>query len=159
MSLITPSFFAALNNDLDALWALQPTAADKSRRQLMAGWQPTCDVRDTGDAFVVHAELPGVKKEDIDIELHDGTLTLKGKKDSGVVETKSDANKDKDGKSGSNNGWVRRERSFGSFMRTFSLPDGVDESHIKASFADGVLDIQIAKPKEEKPKRSRIAVA
>ena len=157
MSLITPSFFAALNNDLDALWALQPTAADKSRRQLMAGWQPTCDVRDTGDAFVVHAELPGVKKEDIDVEVHDGTLTLKGKKDSGIVETASTGKRKR--KDGSNSGWVRRERSFGSFARTFTLPEGVDESHVKASFADGVLDIQIAKPKEEKPKRSRIAVA
>ncbi len=141
-----PSLFSSIINDLDALWALQPTAADKSRRQLTAGWQPTCDVRDAGDAYIVHAELPGVRKEDIDVEVHDGTLTIKGKKDSGIVENKAgdaDAN---------DNAWVRRERSFGSFTRRFTLPEGVDESHVKASFADGVLDVRIAKPAAQTPK-------
>jgi HSP20 family protein len=145
VSIIPRDFFTPLFADIDDLWRLQP--ADKQAARQQALWQPTCDIKDNGDdSFSIHVELPGVKKENIEIDLHDGALTVKGKKES-ASETKDEKGH-----------WVRRERSFGSFQRRFNLPDGVEDKHVHAAFADGVLDIKVDKPKPETPKRAKIAV-
>jgi len=93
---------------------------------------------------VVTAELPGVKKEDISIEVKDNILTIRGERseDSEVKEEN----------------YYRRERSFGSFQRSFSMPTEVSPESIKASFKDGVLKIEVPKPEEKKPKQISIDI-
>ena len=107
-------------------------------------WRPMVDICDTENAIVVTAELPGVKKEDISIEVKDNILTIKGERseDSEVKEEN----------------YYRRERSFGSFQRSFSMPTEVSPESIKASFKDGVLKIEVPKPEEKKPKQISIDV-
>jgi hypothetical protein len=88
VSIIPRDFFTPLFADIDDLWRLQP--ADKQAARQQALWQPTCDIKDNGDdSFSIHVELPGVKKENIEIDLHDGALTVKGKKES-ASETKDE---------------------------------------------------------------------
>lgn len=106
-------------------------------------WMPRIDVRTTGDDMVVHAELPGLKEEDIDVEVTDGVLTIKG-------ERKSETEK-------SDEGWIIRERSFGSFERSLVLPEGVDPEKVSADYTDGVLEVRLPKAAEVlRPKSHRI---
>lgn len=102
-------------------------------------WKPAVDISETQEAYVIHAELPGTKKEDVSLTVDDGLLTLKGERKS---ETET---KDKK--------FHRVERSYGSFTRTFRLPENVSDQHIAASFKDGVLEVKLMKVKEE-PKRA-----
>ena len=110
----------------------------------LGAWRPMVDICDTENAIVVTAELPGVKKEDISIEVKDNILTIKGDRsvDSEVKEEN----------------YYRRERSFGSFQRSFSLPTDVNPESIKAGFKDGVLKIEVPKSEAKKPKQISIDV-
>lgn len=101
----------------------------RSRGNQMVGWAPAIDVVSRGGDLVIHAELPGVKQEDVDITLSNGVLTISG-------ERKVD-NEQQDG------GFYVRERRYGSFQRSMTLPDGVDESKIHARFEDGVLEVTV----------------
>jgi HSP20 family protein len=112
---------------------------------LFSGWTPALDVYDEKDNFVVKAELPGLKKEDIDINVHNGVLTISG-------ERKQEAEK-KEGQT------FRSERYFGRFQRSVTLPAAVDMSKVKASYKDGVLTIDLPKAEEAKPKQIAISVS
>ena len=105
-------------------------------------WAPSVDVSESDDEYVVTAELPGAKKEDVTVELQEDVLTLLGEKKSEREEK----------------GEKRRyvERSYGSFSRSFSLPSNADPDRMHASFEDGVLTIQIGK--REDPKSRTISV-
>ena len=103
------------------------------------------DIRDTGDAFVLEAELPGFKKEDIALDLKDGILTI-----SAAHEEKSE---DKDEKST----YIRRERKYGSFNRSFDVT-GIDENGITAAYENGVLVLTLPKAKPVEPEARRIAI-
>lgn len=103
---------------------------------------PSLDVYEEKDAVVVKAELPGMKKEDVEVNLAGETLTIKGEK--------------KEGKEVKEDDYYRRERSYGSFLRTVALPCEVKSDEIKASFKDGVLEIRM--PKTEEAKKKSIAV-
>ena len=103
---------------------------------------PSLDVYEEKDAVVVKAELPGMKKEDIEVNLTGETLTIKGEK--------------KEDKEVKEDNYYRRERSYGSFLRTVALPCEVKSDEIKASFKDGVLDIRL--PKTEEAKKKSVAV-
>ena len=93
-------------------------------------WAPALDVlQDDGD-IVVRAELPGVKQEDVDITFQNGVLTISGVRQ---------AEEQKEGA-----GYYIRERRYGSFRRSMSLPEGTDESNISARFLDGVLEVRVA---------------
>ena len=93
-------------------------------------WAPALDVlHDDGDV-VVRAELPGVRQEDVDITFHNGVLTITGKRE---------AEEQKEG-----SGYFVRERRYGSFRRSMTLPQGTDESSITARFEDGVLELRVA---------------
>ncbi len=94
------------------------------------------DIRDDGDKFVLEAELPGFEKEDINIDLKDGTLTI------AAEHTAENDKKDNDGN------YIRRERSYGSFSRSFDVTN-IDENAIAATFKNGVLELTLPK-KEEK---------
>lgn len=103
------------------------------------GWNPRVDIYEEEDAIVLKAELPGVEKDNIEVDVKDGVLTLKGERSSDN-EVKEDS-------------YYRRERCFGSFERRFNLPDNVDPDKISADYKDGVLKVGIPKPDEVKPKQ------
>lgn len=108
----------------------------------MESWNPVVDVYDNDDSIVIKAELPGIDKEGIEIDVKDRVLTLKGERSS-ESEVKDD-------------NYYRRERSFGKFERAFTLPADVDPDKIKADYKDGVLKIDIPKPEEKKPRQITI---
>jgi HSP20 family protein len=99
------------------------------------GWSPAIDIMREKDKYVVRADVPGVRPEDIDVEFDDGVLTV-----SGEHEEKTEK-KEKD--------YIRRERRFGSFSRSIRLPQGVDADQIDASYNDGVLELTVPMPKRE----------
>jgi HSP20 family protein len=111
---------------------------DQGRR-----WVPPMDLVEAEDHFVLKADLPGLREGDVNIEVQDGTLTISG-------ERKAEHEQHE-------RGWYRIERSFGSFNRSLTLPDGVDPDRIAASFSDGVLEVRIPKPAERKPRRISIS--
>lgn len=95
------------------------------------------DVTESDEHYTVTAEVPGVKRDDITVELHEGVLTIRGEKKSEREETKEKGR------------WL--ERTYGSFSRTMSLPSDADPNKVDASFQDGVLRVRIAKQPEAKP--------
>ena len=105
-------------------------------------WQPAVDIFDKEDRMVIKAELPGVAKEDIKVDLKERVLTLKG--------SRSFENEVKDEKV------YRRERAYGTFQRAFSLPEDLDAETISADYKDGVLTIEIPKAAKEQPKQITI---
>ena len=108
-------------------------------------WSPLVDVHETKDQFLVKAEVPGLKQEEIEVSIVDDTLTLKGerKRETEVKE----------------NEYHRIERSYGAFQRSIVLPASVDASGVKASYKEGVLEIQLPKKEEAKPKAIKVEVA
>jgi HSP20 family protein len=111
---------------------------DESRGLFDRMVSPAIDLIETADGFRVHADLPGIKLEDIDISIASNVLTLKGEKK----------------KSAQESGTVYRKETWeGSFQRTISLPTTVDPDQIKATFRDGVLEVHIPKKEEARPKR------
>ena len=105
-------------------------------------WVPAMDLVETDEHLVLKADLPGLSKDDVNIDIKDGVLTVSG-------ERKSE-HEDK-GK-----GYYRVERAFGGFSRSLSLPEGIDAERVTADFADGVLEVRIPKPEERKPHRVSI---
>jgi len=105
----------------------------------MWNWNPVVDVYDNDDNIVLKAEIPGIDKKDIEIDVKGRVLTLKGERSSDN-EVKED-------------NYYRRERCFGKFERAFNLPVDVELDKIRANYKDGVLEIEIPKPEEKKPKQ------
>ena len=108
----------------------------------MGRWNPAVDLYEKDDHFVIKAELPGVDKKNIAIDLKDRVLTLSGER-SYENEVKEE-------------NYFRKERSYGKFQRAFTLPADVDSDRIKAEFKDGLLQIEVPKPEEQKPKQVTI---
>lgn len=102
-------------------------------------WNPAVDVFETDEAVVINAELPGLSKENIEIDVKNYLLTVKGER-SQETDTREDR-------------YYRKERSFGRFERTFSLLEGVEPDKITAEFKDGVLKIRIPRPEDKKPRQ------
>ncbi len=101
-------------------------------------WVPSVDIRETDDALLVQAELPGIDKKDVRLEVKDGILTLSGERR--YEKTVEDEN-------------VHRvERAYGKFSRSFSLPNNVDTNAVEASMKDGVLSVRLPKAETAKPK-------
>ncbi len=107
------------------------------------GWMPAVDIFEKEDKFVVKAELPGMKEDDIDVSVVGDTLSIKGEK---KTETEI---KDED--------YYRCERSYGSFYRSIPIPSNVDANKIEASFEDGVLEVTLPKSAKVKPKRVTVS--
>jgi HSP20 family protein len=110
----------------------------------MAAWSPSCDIYETESEIVVKAEIPGVKKEDVKLSLQDNVLTLSGERKF-EEETKKE-------------NYVRVERGYGSFTRSFTLPTYVDAKKISAEFKDGLLEVKLPKSEAAKPKEVEIKV-
>ncbi len=105
-------------------------------------WSPEVDIKESSDAIIIQAELPGMKKEEIKLSIRDNTLQMSGEK------------KMEDEKKGET--YHRVERAYGSFLRTFTLPSMVDASKIHAVFKDGVLHLTLPKAEESKPREISI---
>lgn len=105
-------------------------------------WIPPMDLVETDEHLVLRADLPGLERNDIDIEVKDGVLTISGERRAEHEEK--------------GEGFHRVERAFGSFSRSLDLPKGVDPDSLQASFDQGVLEVRIPKPEERKPTRIEI---
>ena len=104
-----------------------------------SAWTPAVDIFDTDQAIVLRAELPGLTPEDIDIEIDDNVLTLKGERR--FEETVQEGR------------YYRLERAYGHFQRNVTLPQGVKPDEISASFDNGVLSVQVPKAEEVRPRK------
>jgi len=130
-----------LREELDSLLDL-PFLANSHRQDLFSGWSPALDLYQNNDNVVAVLELAGMRKEDIEISLHDGLLTISGER------KRSSANGEKA---------ERTERYVGSFRRTVSLPVQVDANKVSATYRDGILTVTLPKAEEAKPKRIEVA--
>ncbi|HJT16145.1 MAG TPA: Hsp20/alpha crystallin family protein [Thermoanaerobaculia bacterium] len=106
-------------------------------------WAPPVDVAEEADKLLVRVEVPGVDEKDLKVHFEDGLLTVSGERQ---FEKRDDRN------------YHRIERSYGSFVRTFSLPRGIDANKITAAYRNGILEIEIPKLEEAKPKQIQINV-
>ncbi|MDP9291526.1 MAG: Hsp20/alpha crystallin family protein [Verrucomicrobiota bacterium] len=113
--------------------------------ELFSGWSPALDVFQDKDNVTVKVEVPGMKKEDINIALHDGTLTVSGER---KFEEQSGQGEN-----------FRSERFFGKFHRSVTLPSAVDSAKVKAAYKDGILTVTLPKSEEAKPKQIEVSVA
>jgi HSP20 family protein len=107
-------------------------------------WIPPMDLIETGDSYVVCADLPGISEEDLTIQLEDNVLTI-----SGVRNPEHARRQD---------GHYRLERAFGAFSRSLTLPDGIDPDAVRARVDRGVLQVEIPKPEQKKPRQVQIAI-
>jgi len=107
-------------------------------------WSPAVDIVETEDELIVKADLPDVRLEDIDVRVENGTLSLKGER--------------KFEKELADKGYHRIERSYGSFMRSFSVPSSVDTEKVSADYKSGVLTVTLPKKEAAKPKQVKVAV-
>jgi HSP20 family protein len=130
-----PTFgrLAGLQDELDRLFEAP-----------MAGWAPALDVKEDKDKFTVQAELPGLKREEISVSLHDGALIIAGERQSETV---------KEGEE-----YHRQERFYGKFQRALTLPEPVAADKVKADYKDGVLTITLPKTEEAKPRKIDVNV-
>ena len=110
----------------------------------LAAWAPAVDIYEGENELVAKVDLPGVEDKDIDIRLENNTLTIRGER--------------RFEKSVNEESYLRVERAYGSFTRTFSLPNIVNAEGISASFANGVLTVHMPKREESKPKQVKISV-
>lgn len=107
-------------------------------------WSPRVDISETEGEFVIKAELPEVKKDDVHITVDNGVMTVRGER----RQEKEEKNKK----------FHRIERHYGSFSRSFTLPDNVDAGKIKATFKDGMLNLQLPKTTKSKPKSIAVSI-
>ena len=105
-------------------------------------WVPAVDVWETENALVYAFDLPGIPEEKINVEVEEGSLTVTAER-----ERSQEVNNER---------FYRFERRFGTFTRTIGLPQGVNEDDIRAEFRDGVLEIHVPKPEQQKPRRIQI---
>ena len=126
----------------DTIRTLYPPDGEELEKGTLA---PAVDIYETNDSFVVSADLPGLNKDEIQIDLKDNTLTLKGEK-------KFEEKVSKDN-------YIRVERAYGSFVRSFTLPQNVDPEKIKAKYKEGVLEVTIPKKEEAKPKQIKVELS
>jgi HSP20 family protein len=141
---------ASFRDELDNLFSVafghvsgSSTELDRGS-QFLEGWFPAVDVFEDKDNLLVRAELPGMKKEEIEISLHEGFLTLSGER------------KGQEKAEGTET--YRSERWLGRFHRTISLPCSVVPDKIKATYTDGILTVSLPKAEEAKPKQIPISV-
>lgn len=137
---------ATLQDRLNSIFSefARPVVADGQENPAMGSFVPAVDVYEDAQALKLQLEIPGVKQEDLDIRLENQTLTIKG-------ERKLETNAKQEN-------FHRIERRFGSFVRTFTLPQTIDTDAVTACYDAGVLTISLAKKAEAKPRQVKIEV-
>ena len=136
--------FSNLQSQLNRIFEPFARFAQQEDEDLVSGtWVPPVDVAETQEKILVRAEVPGLRQEDIQIEFENGLLTIKGERKIEKSEGMT---------------WHRVERVYGNFSRSFTLPRTVDTEKITAAYREGILEIDVPKKEEAKPKNIRIAV-
>lgn len=133
------NLFGQFNRELNRLFT-GPAAQGSVTQE--RSWTPAVDIREEDNRYILAADLPGVERKDVDVTLEDGVLTIRGERTVQTAEKRE--------------GFHRRERVHGSFLRQFTLPDTVNAEQISATVKDGVLQVII--PKQDKPEPRKIAV-
>ena len=134
-----------VSNRLNRIFGRSTARAESGQEMLaVADWSPSIDISETDAAYLIKAEIPGVKKEDVKVTIQDGMLTIQGERK---------MEKEEKGKK-----FHRVERSYGSFVRSFRIPDNADEDSVKAEFKDGMLNVTLAKSAKAKAKSVNVAV-
>ena len=132
---------ASLREEINRLFET-PLASLHRHFEFFDAWSPALDVSEDKDNHIVTVELPGMKKEDIEVSLHDGTLTISGERKSEKREGEFETS--------------RSERFFGRFQRSFTLPKRVEFSKVQATYKDGILAVTLPKTEESKPKQIEV---
>ena len=132
-----------LRDEIDRLF--ESSLGETRTSQRLSGWTLALDVYEEKDHFTVKAELPGMKKEDIEVSFHDGGLSISGERKSETKHEDAEV--------------YRAERFFGRFQRTVTLPTPVAVDKAKASYKDGVLTVTLPKTEEAKPKHIDVSVS
>lgn len=134
-----------MSNRMNRLFVRRAAGQDGGTEALsVADWTPTVDVSETEGEYIIKAELPEVKKEDVKVTLEDGLLTIQGER-----------RHERDEKTRK---YHRIERAYGRFVRTFSVPEYVDEAKVKAEYRDGVLSLYLPKAEKAKPRAIEVKV-
>jgi len=133
-----------MQRDMDRLWSSLSTPSF-GESPVCQYWRPNVDIREMDNNIVIHAELPGLNRNDINIELKDNTLTISGEK---KYEKKEENEK-----------FHRMERSYGKFSRSFAVPLELKEDQIKACFNNGVLEVCFPRPQDLKTETKKITVS
>jgi len=131
-----------LRDELNSFFEMPFRSSFGQAGQLFTGWSPALDLYESGDNVVAVVELPGMRKEDIDISLHDGTLTISGER------KRESANAEKA---------QRTERYVGTFRRSITLPTRVDAGKVGATYQDGILKVILPKAEEAKPQQIKVS--
>ena len=122
-----------------------PSGGDKQEAITVAEWSPLVDISEDDKEYVIKAEIPEMKKEDIKLNVHDDVLMITGER--------KYEKEEKDKK------YHRVERAYGSFMRSFTLPEDADGSKVNAEYKDGVLKVHLPKSEKAKPKAIEVKIA
>jgi HSP20 family protein len=133
-----------LREDIDRLFE-SPLAELARTSNLLSGWTPALDLYEDKDNLYVKMEMPGMKREDIDVSLHEGSLSVSGERKSEQKHQDAEV--------------YRAERFFGRFQRTVTLPTPVAADKVKAQYQDGILTITLPKTEEAKPKHINVNVS
>lgn len=141
-----PNFgrLSTLRDEIDRLFD-EPLSELARTSQLLSGWTPALDLHEDKDNLIVKVELPGMKREDIDVSLHDGSLSISGERKSEEKFENAEV--------------YRAERFFGRFQRTVVLPSSVAVDKVKAQYKDGILTVTLPKTEEAKPKQIDVQVS
>jgi HSP20 family protein len=131
-----------LREDLNSLYELPFWSTLRRPGQLFTGWSPALDLYQSNDNVIAVIELPGMRKENIDISLHDGTLTISG-------ERKRESTGGEKAE--------RTERYIGTFRRSIALPTRVDANKVSATYRDGILTVTLPKAEDAKPKQIAVS--
>ncbi len=136
-----------LQKRLDTLFRLEPArvGGEKEESMTVARWVPLVDITEDDREYVIKAELPEIRKEDVKVTVENGVLTISGER---RVE-----------KEEKNRKYHRVERAYGTFVRSFSVPDDADEAKVSADFREGVLAVRLAKHEKAQPKTIEVKVA
>jgi HSP20 family protein len=135
-----------MSDQLNRFFSRQDTQRSNGKEIMtVAEWTPSVDISETEDEFHIKAELPEVKKEDVQVTLDNGVLILQGERKEEREEKGRKVH--------------RIERSYGRFVRSFALPDLVDTAKVKAEFKDGILHLHLPKSEKARPKAIEVKLA
>ncbi|MBX6326116.1 MAG: Hsp20/alpha crystallin family protein [Chthoniobacterales bacterium] len=130
--------WSSLRDELNSFFEMPFWSSFARAGQLFSGWSPALDLYESNNDVVAVVELPGMRKEDIDISLHDGTLTISGERKREITGGEKAQ---------------RTERYVGTFRRSITLPTRVDANKVSATYQDGILKVTLPKAEEAKPKQ------
>ncbi len=134
-----------LEERLSSLFGRAPARRANGREELtLADWSPLADITEDDKEYLIKAELPDVKKEDVKVTVENGVLTISGERKFEKEEKKKR--------------YHRVERAYGTFVRSFTLPDDADANNVNAEFKNGVLTVHVGKSESAKPKQIEVKV-